>query len=40
MQWSGHVVYMGDLGSVYIILVGELERRGTLGKCKHGWEEA
>jgi hypothetical protein len=40
MQWSGKVVYMGDLGSIYIIEVGELEGRGTLGRCKHRWEGA
>jgi hypothetical protein len=39
MRWAGHVAPMGDGRVVYRVLVGEPERKRTLGRPRRKWED-
>jgi len=39
MKWSGHVARMGEMRSLYKILVGKPEGKRPLGRRKRRWED-
>jgi len=39
MRWAGHVVYIGERGSVYRVLVGKPERKRSLGRPRRRWKD-
>jgi len=39
MRWAGHVAHMGDMRSVYRVLVGEPEGKRPLERPTHRWED-
>jgi hypothetical protein len=38
-RWAGHVVWVGEKGNPYRILVGKLEGKRPLGRPEHRWED-
>jgi hypothetical protein len=39
MRWAGHVARMGERRVVYMVLVGNPERKGPLGRLRRRWED-
>jgi len=39
MRWAGHVACMGEMRSVYKILVGKPEGKRPLGRPRRRWED-
>jgi hypothetical protein len=39
MRWAGHVARMGEVRSVYKVLVGKPERKRPLGRPRRRWED-
>jgi len=39
MRWAGHVACMGGERGMYRVLVGKPERKRTLGRPRHRWED-
>ena len=38
MRWAGHVACMGERRGIYRVLVGKPERKRSLGRPGHRWE--
>jgi hypothetical protein len=38
MRWAGRVAQMGDERVVHKVLVGRLEGKRPMGRCRHRWE--
>jgi hypothetical protein len=39
VRWEGHAERTGEMRNAYRIFVGKGERRKTLGRCRHRWED-
>jgi hypothetical protein len=39
MRWTGHVAHVGERRGIYRVLVGKLEGKRLLGRCRHRWED-
>jgi hypothetical protein len=39
MRWTGHIALMGEMKSIYKIVVGKSEWKRPLGRPRRGWED-
>ena len=39
VRWAGHAACTGERRGIYRVLVGKLEGKGLLGRCRHRWED-